>query len=125
MSPTRDFNFVQDTVDGMIAILTAADTTGETINLGSGFEISIGDLVELIASVMNREVSVVCKNERMRPENSEVERLLADASKAARLTGWSPAFGGRDGLRRGLELTAQWFSEPANLARYRVGRYKV
>jgi NAD dependent epimerase/dehydratase len=125
LSPTRDFNFVQDTVDGMIAILGAEGTVGETINLGSGHEISIGDLVKVIASVMKRDVSVVSRHERLRPENSEVERLLADASKAARLTGWTPAFAGRDGLRRGLERTAQWFSEPANLARYRVGRYTV
>lgn len=125
LRPTRDFNFVQDTVDGMIAILNAKNTAGETINLGSGHEISIGDLVTLIGSVMNKQVSVVSKAERMRPEKSEVERLLADASKAKRLVGWSPAFGGRDGLRRGLAATAEWFSQPANLARYRVGQYTV
>jgi dTDP-glucose 4,6-dehydratase len=125
LSPTRDFNYVQDTVDGMIAILTTDATAGETINLGSGHEISIGDLVTLIGSVMNREVTVESKNERMRPGKSEVERLLADASKARRLTGWSPAFSDREGLRRGLALTAEWFSHPANLARYRVGRYTV
>ena len=125
LSPTRDFNFVQDTVDGLIAILNAKGTDGETINLGSGHEISIGDLVELIASVMNKKVTVVCRTERMRPEKSEVERLLADASKAKRMTGWSPSLAGREGLRRGLETTAAWFSQPANLARYRVGRYTV
>lgn len=125
LSPTRDFNFVQDTVDGMIAILEARGTDGETINLGSGHEISIGDLVQLIAAVMNAKVSVVTRTERMRPERSEVERLLADASKAKRLTAWTPAFAGRDGLRRGLEITAKWFSEPAHLARYRIGRYTV
>jgi len=125
LSPTRDFNFVQDTVDGMNAILNADATAGETINLGSGHEISIGDLVTLIASVMDKQVTVVSKDERMRPEKSEVERLLADASKAKRIAGWSPAFAGRDGLKRGLELTAEWFSQPANLARYRVGRYTV
>jgi nucleoside-diphosphate-sugar epimerase len=81
--------------------------------------------VTLIGSVMDQPISVVSKTERMRPEKSEVERLLADASKAKRLTGWSPAFAGRDGLRRGLSLTAEWFSQPANLARYRVGRYTV
>ena len=125
LSPTRDFNFVQDTVDGLIAILDAKGTDGETINLGSGHEISIGDLVELIASVMNKKVTVLSKTERMRPEKSEVERLLADASKAKRMTGWSPSLAGREGLRRGLETTAAWFSQPANLARYRVGRYTV
>ena len=125
LSPTRDFNFVQDTVDGMLGILTADATTGETINLGSGHEISIGDLVTLIGSVMNKTITVASKNERMRPEKSEVERLLADASKATRLTGWTPAFAGREGLRRGLGMTADWFAQPANLARYRVGRYTV
>jgi dTDP-glucose 4,6-dehydratase len=125
LSPTRDFNFVQDTVDGMLAILEAEAVSGETINLGSGHEISIGDLVTVIASVMQRDVSVTSTRERMRPADSEVERLLADASKAKRLTGWSPAFAGSAGLRRGLELTAQWFSQPAHLARYRVGRYTV
>lgn len=125
LSPTRDFNFVQDTVDGMIAILEAANTNGETINLGSGYEISIGDLVTMIGSVMNKDVTVVSRTERLRPGKSEVERLLADASKAGRLAGWSPALAGRDGLRRGLEITAEWFSQPANLARYRVGRYTV
>lgn len=125
LSPTRDFNFVQDTVDGLIAILNADGTAGETINLGSGHEISIGDLVSLVASVMNRRVSVVSKAERMRPEKSEVERLLADASKAKRIANWSPVFAERDGLRRGLSLTAEWFSKPENLARYRVGRYTV
>lgn len=125
LSPTRDFNFVQDTVDGLIAILNARGTDGETINLGSGHEISIGDLVELIASVMNKKVRVVSKAERMRPEKSEVERLLADASKAKRMTGWTPSLAGREGLRRGLETTAAWFSQPSNLARYRVGRYTV
>jgi dTDP-glucose 4,6-dehydratase len=125
LSPTRDFNFVQDTVDGMIAILEAGNTSGETINLGSGHEISIGELVTLIGSVMKKEVAVVSTAERMRPEKSEVERLLADASKAKRLIGWTPAFAGRDGLRRGLEITAEWFSKPAHLARYRAGRYTV
>lgn len=125
LSPTRDFSFVQDTVDGLIAILEAGGTDGETINLGSGHEISIGDLVQLIASVMNATVTVASKTERMRPDKSEVERLLADASKAKRLTGWTPAFAGRDGLRRGLGITAAWFAQPANLARYRVGRYTV
>jgi dTDP-glucose 4,6-dehydratase len=109
----------------MIAILSAANTAGETINLGSGHEISIGDLVTLIGSVMNTQVSVVSRSERMRPEKSEVERLLADGSKAKRLAGWSPAFAGRDGLRRGLAITAEWFAHPSNLARYRVGRYTV
>lgn len=125
LAPTRDFNFIQDTVDGMIAVLESEASLGEVVNLGSGFEISIGDLVRVIADVMGREVTPVSRDERLRPEKSEVERLVADASKAKRLLGWSPRFGGPNGLREGLRLTTEWFANPANLARYRVERYTV
>lgn len=125
LSPTRDFNFVQDTVDGMIAILESDRSPGEVFNLGSGSEISIGDLVRLIGEVMGCEVTAVSRDERKRPADSEVERLLADASKATRLLGWTPTLGGPDGLRDGLRRTAEWLARPETLARYRVGRYTV
>jgi len=125
LAPTRDFNFVQDTVDGMIAVLESDAALGEVVNLGSGFEISIADLVRLVGEVMGRQIEPVSRDERMRPGKSEVERLLADASKAKRLLGWSPRQAGREGLQAGLRATAEWFSRPANLARYRVGSYTV
>ncbi|MCC6467475.1 MAG: SDR family NAD(P)-dependent oxidoreductase [Alphaproteobacteria bacterium] len=125
LTPTRDLSHVGDTVDGMIAALDCAAATGETINLGSGHEIAIGDLARLIAGLMGRKVTIETDQARLRPKGSEVERLLADNSKARRLMNWGPRYGGADGLARGLEATIAWFRDPANLARYRVGQYTV
>lgn len=124
--PTRDFNFVEDTVAGFIAIGFAGDQVlGEVINIGSGFEISIGDTARLIAEVMGRPLRIETEVQRLRPAKSEVERLWASNDKARALVGWQPAFGGIDGFRRGIERTAAWFREPSNLARYKVGIYNV
>lgn len=125
LHPTRDFNFVQDTVEGFIAIASAPDAVGAAINVGSGHEISIGDLAHLIADVMGVEVTIEIDEERLRPEKSEVDRLLADNSKAEALTGWTPRWAGEEGLRRGLKETAAWFTRSENLARYKVGQYTV
>jgi dTDP-glucose 4,6-dehydratase len=98
---------------------------GEEINLGSNYEISIGDTVRLIAEVMNAEVEVVTDGQRLRPEKSEVERLWADNSKARELLGWSPSYGGIDGFRRALRETVEWFAEPDNLRQYKHGIYNT
>lgn len=123
--PTRDFSFVADTVQGFIAALTAENVVGETINLGSNFEISIGDTARLIAEVMGAQVSIVTDKVRLRPEKSEVERLWADNTKAKQLLGWSPDFPGIDGLRRGLQSTVDWFSQPQNLQAYKTDIYNL
>ena len=94
-------------------------------HLGSGFEISIGDLVALLAEVMDEEVEVEAASERVRPEGSEVERLWCDASKAFDRLGWKPQYGELKGLRRGLEATARWFSNPDNLSRYKADLYNI
>ena len=94
VSPTRDFNFVKDTVAGFIAILNSDKGLGEVVNLGSNFEISIGDTVQLIAEVMNAKIEILTDESRMRPENSEVERLWADNAKAKELFAWQPEYGG-------------------------------
>ena len=127
VSPTRDFSFVTDTARGLIAGLTAPaeQSVGQTINLGSGFEISVGATASMIAEVMQAELEIETDEARLRPANSEVERLWADNSKARQQLGWSPEFGGLDGMRRGLEKTAQWFMDPANLARYKADVYNV
>jgi len=125
LTPTRDFSFVADTVAGMIAALDRDDASGETINLGSGHEIAIGALAETIARLMGRDVAVETDADRLRPAGSEVERLLADNTKARRMLGWQPEYAGARGLERGLEATIAWFRDPANLARYRIGRYTV
>ena len=125
VSPTRDFNYVQDTVKGFIAALNSDQGLGEAVNFGSNYEISIGDTVNLIADVMGVSVEIETEEIRLRPENSEVERLWADNTKAHQLFGWSPEYGGLDGFRRGLSETAEWFSDPANLAGYKAGRYNI
>jgi nucleoside-diphosphate-sugar epimerase len=95
------------------------------VNVASNFEISIGDTVSLIADVMNVELEIVTDEQRMRPEGSEVNRLFGDHSRLCQLTGWKPAYGGLEGFRQGLSNTADWFSDPANLARYRPCTYAV
>ena len=125
VSPTRDFNYVQDTVAGFIAALNSDGGLGEVINLGSNFEISIGDTAQLIADVMNTEIEIITDEVRLRPENSEVERLWADNTKASQLLGWRPSYGGREGFKRGLTETAEWFSRPENLSRYKSDIYNI
>jgi len=125
LKPTRDLSYVADTVSGMVATLDCERAVGETINLGTGHEIAVGDLAQLIARLMDRKVTIESEAERLRPAGSEVERLLADNRKAKQVMNWSPAYGGEDGLIRGLEATIAWFRDPANLARYRVGQYTV
>jgi NAD dependent epimerase/dehydratase len=119
--PTRDFNYVRDTVRGFLAVAEADAALGQVVNIGSNFEISIGDTAALIAERMGREVEIVCENERLRPAGSEVERLWASNSKAAELTG----YGAREGFGRGLDETIAWFTDPANLARYKTDIYNI
>ena len=123
--PTRDFNFVQDTVAGFIAVLNSDHGLGEVVNFGSNFEISIGDTALLIAEVMNAEIEIITDQARMRPVNSEVERLWADNTKAKLLFGWQPSYGGREGFKRGLAETVEWFSQQDNLRRYKADIYNM
>lgn len=123
--PTRDFSFVLDTAHGFMQVMDCDDVIGQTVNIGSGFEISIRDLAYLIAEVMGHEIVIEEDQKRLRPEASEVERLLADTDKAKRIIDWQPKFGGREGLKRGLELTVEWFLNPENLKLYKVERYNI
>ena len=125
ISPTRDFNYVADTVSGFIASLESELGLGEVINLGSNYEISIEDTVHLIAKLMHAEIEIETDEQRLRPEKSEVERLWADNKKAAELLDWHPNFSNLDGLSRGLEKTIDWFSDPQNLRNYKSDRYNI
>ncbi len=125
LSPTRDFNYVKDTVEGFISALQSKAGVGEEINIGSNYEISIGDTVNLIASVIGRQVEIISDEDRMRPNKSEVERLWADNSKAKRLLNWEPRYAGIDGLREGIKETAEWFRNPLNLAKYKSDIYNI
>lgn len=124
LRPTRDFNYVSDTVAGFIAALKSP-SVGEVINLGSNYEISIGDTARAIAETMHAEIEIVSDDQRLRPEKSEVERLWAANDKARRLLNWSPQYSGIDGFRRGLKETVDWFTDPSNLASYRSDVYNL
>jgi NAD dependent epimerase/dehydratase len=125
LHPTRDFNYVSDTVRGFIAAAESDSCVGEAINIGSNYEISIGDTVRLISEVMGVDVEIKTDEVRLRPDKSEVERLWADNAKAKRLLGWEPRYSGLEGLRRGLEETVKWFAEPENLKMYKTHLYNV
>jgi len=124
--PSRDFNFIDDTVAGFSAALRSHDTIlGEVINLGSNFEISIGDAARLIASEMLAEVDVTMDETRVRPANSEVERLWADNTKAKQRLGWQPKYSGLEGFRAGIASTIKWFTDSDNLSHYKHDQYNI
>lgn len=125
VTPTRDFNYVRDTVSGFMAALHSQNGLGEVINVGSNFEVSIGETAHLIAEVMNAKIEIITDESRYRPANSEVERLWADNAKAGRLINWHPEYGGWDGFKRGLQETADWFCRPENLAGYKADIYNL
>ncbi len=119
LSPTRDLNYVSDTVAGFLAAAVAPAALGTTINLGSGLETSIGDLAQIIARLLGKPIKVVSEKQRWRPEKSEVERLLANPERATTLLHWKPAVS----LEEGLKRTIAWMKE--NLSRYRPHVYTV
>jgi dTDP-glucose 4,6-dehydratase len=125
LAPTRDFCFVRDTVRAFASAAVAEQALGEVINVASGQEISIGETARLIADIMHAGIEIVTDDGRVRPAGSEVERLCGANDKARRLLGWEPEYAGREGLARGLRETIAWFTEPANLARYRPGSYTL
>ncbi len=125
LTPTRDFTFVGDTAKGFLQVMTSDATIGEVINIGSGFEISIGETVQEIASVMGVTLDIEADQSRVRPEASEVDRLFAGVEKAEQLFGWAPKYGGREGFKYGLKQTAEWFQDPRNLALYKPHQYNI
>ena len=125
LSPTRDFSFVQDTANGFLAAAMSDAIVGQTVNLGSGFEISIQETAETIAKLMNVELKLANDEQRVRPESSEVERLHASIQKAKEVLGWQPQLKGLEGFKAGLKQTIDWFSNPTNLARYKADRYNL
>lgn len=123
--PTRDFNYVRDTVRGFVAVAESDAAVGQVINVGSNYEISVGETARTIARLMGREIEFTSDEQRLRPAGSEVERLWADNTRARELTGWTPEYAGIEGLERGLGETIAWFSDPAHLRRYKAGRYNI
>jgi NAD dependent epimerase/dehydratase len=121
VSPTRDFNYVTDTCNGFLALANCDDAIGETVNIGSNFEISVADTLNLIKELMNSDVEFIVDKQRVRPEKSEVFRLWCDNTKIKDLTGFEPEFN----IRQGLKATIDWFTKPENLAKYKADIYNV
>jgi NAD dependent epimerase/dehydratase len=121
LETTRDFTYVEDTCRGFLAIAEMKGGEGEVFNLGSNDEISVGDLVKLISEVAGKKITVICDEQRLRPEKSEVQRLKCDNSKLKKATHFSPSIR----LQDGLERTFRWFSDPSNLRRYKGDLYNV
>lgn len=125
LAPTRDFTFVEDTARAFAQAASCDELVGQVVNIGSNFEISIGDAARTIAELMGSSLEIEMDQRRMRPETSEVERLWASTDKAQHLMAWRPEFGGREGFRRGLACTIEWFRDPVNLAHYKTERYAI
>ena len=121
VSPTRDFNYVEDTCRGFISLMESDKTIGETINIGSNFEISISDTLNIIKDLMNSDVKFIPDSERIRPGKSEVFRLWCDNSKIEKLTGFKPEVDIKEGLKR----TIKWIMKPNNLKHYKSEIYNV
>jgi dTDP-glucose 4,6-dehydratase len=124
-STTRDFSYVSDTVSGFIAALESDSGIGQVFNLGSGFEISIRETVELIQELMGTYIEMEVDKERIRPINSEVERLWSENSKALNTFDWIPEYVGVSGLREGLIRTIEWFKLESNMKKYKTGMYNL
>ncbi len=121
LEPTRDLLFVEDTVNGFLAIAKSDNVTGEEINIATQYEISIQDLAQTLISKINSSAIIITDKERLRPDKSEVERLLGSNEKIMRLTNWQPAYS----LEEGLSKTIEWFSDPRNLSRYKASIYNI
>jgi len=125
LHPTRDLNYVADTVAGFIAAVDCKQSVGEVINLGSNFEISVGETAKMIAEIMGVDVEITMDEQRLRPNKSEVERLWADTTKAKAILKHSPEYAGKDGLRKGLARTIDWFTQSTHLKQYKAGIYNI
>ena len=121
MTTGYDFNYVEDSATGFIELAKSDKTTGQEINLATGTEYSIGDVAERLIRMIRPQARIVCDKERIRPENSEVERLLGSAEKLFSLTHWRPQYD----LAEGLERTVKWFSDKKNLSQYKPQNYNV
>ena len=121
LTPTRDFNYVEDTCRGFIALAEEDKTIGETINIGSNFEISVADTLNIIKEIMQSDVEFITDKQRIRPKKSEVFRLWCDNTKIEKLTGFKPQFD----IREGLQKTIDWITEPEHLKAYKSEIYNV
>lgn len=123
--PTRDFSYIKDTINGFVMIAKSKKSLGEVINIGSGYEVSIGNLFKLINNLMGGEGRIITDKKRIRPKKGEVERLKADNKKAYKILGWKPDYSGKEGLMKGLAETIKWFRDSENLKKYKSDLYNL
>jgi len=121
LTPTRDLNFVTDTCRGFIALAECDEAVGQVVNIGSNFEVSMAELVDIIKEIMDSDTEIISEQARLRPAKSEVFRLWCDNSNIQALTGFRPQYN----LREGLSETIAWFNEPMNLKKYKANIYNV
>jgi NAD dependent epimerase/dehydratase len=119
LTPTRDFNYVKDTAEAFVKVAESDKTVGEVVNAGSNYEISVGDTVKKIIDIIGKDVRILCDDERLRPEKSEVNRLWAENKKIKELTGWEPKYS----LEEGLKETIEWIKD--NLKYFKTDIYNV
>ncbi len=125
LTPTRDFTYVTDIAEAFIAAINSKSNNGHVMNLGGGFEISVGDLANKIANLMNKEINITEDKKRLRPKLSEVERLKSDYSKAKKILKWKPKFEGKKGFEKGMLKTIKWCLDEENLKKYKSDQYNV
>lgn len=125
INTTRDFNYVEDIVNGIVKSINAKNIEGEIINIGSGYEISVKHLVKEISDLLNKKIKIKVENKRIRPNKSEVKRLLASNKKAKRLLKWSPKYTNHKGLIKGLEKTLIWYSDERNKTFIKENIYNI
>ena len=125
LTPRRDFTYVSDTVDGYLSTIGNKKCLGETINLGTGYDFSIGNTLNSIQKILKRNVNVITQKERIRPKKSEVNRLISSNKKARKILKWKPKYIGSTGFKKGLEKTIEWFKNKENLSHYNIDIYNV
>ena len=121
--PTRDFSYISDTVKAFERTIGNKKSIGEIINIGSGYEVSIKNIVDILCKITNKSPNIVTEKNRVRPKKGEVFRLKANNIKAKKILNWKPMYSGKSGLIKGLKETVEWFSNTSNLERYKTDHY--
>ncbi|MAC41805.1 MAG: NAD-dependent dehydratase [Pelagibacterales bacterium] len=123
--PTRDFSYIDDTVNGIIKSINSDEIIGNVINLGSGFEISINDTIKLITEIIGKDIKVISDKVRVRKKLSEVDQLLSDNTLAKKILKWEPKYSNIEGFKLGLQKTIEWFSNEQNRNKYKSDIYNI
>tara|TARA_Y100000816_G_C26099758_1_gene582594 strand:+ start:171 stop:1196 length:1026 start_codon:yes stop_codon:yes gene_type:complete len=125
LKPTRDFSFIEDTIEGFVKSMDSKKNLGDVFNIGSGYEISMKELVVIISKIMKKETPTTLDIKRIRPKLSEVQRLVCDNKKSKKVLNWKPKYSGKIGLEKGLRKTIEWYKNPENLKKFKSNSYNI